>query len=324
MKSFRFRFYVSCFPDGYGATLFKTLRCESSGIEFPLTLGRDFVGTVVHKGFDIKNSDFRVGDSIWGVVPVHHQGCHCEYVAIDKCYVSKKPENVSDLDASAVLYAGMTAWSGLFISAQLGGLLGALCSNGDARGKKVLVLGAAGGVGSLAVQMLLAEGVEVVATASSDGVALIQNLGVTKVVDYTAEESDAILVGESPYDIILDCAGKGSDYAGTLPWTFGSYVTFKSPLLKNFDSDGLIGGGIKSARDLITSNLSTAPGAIRWGYFMPAQSGIQYLKTLVEHRRLLPIIDSTFTYDELPAAYRRVQEGHLRGKVVIDFSKNKL
>lgn len=309
--------------DGYGSTLLNTLRGESSDIEFPLILGRDFVGTVVHKGLDINNEDYKVGDKIWGVVPVHHQGCHCEYVTIDKRYVSKKPENLSDVDASAVLYAGLTAWSGLYITGQLGGVLGALCSNGGGQGKKVLVLGAAGGVGNLAVQMLQAEGVEVVATCGTDAISVVQNLGITKVVDYTSAESDATLIGESPYDIIMDCAAKGADYAGTLPWTFGSYVTFKSPLLKNFDSHGFVVGGLRNARDLLTSNLSTVGrnGCVKWGYFVPAQNGIQYLKKLAENQKLLPIIDSTYSYSSLPQAYKRVQDGHLRGKVVVDFTK---
>lgn len=299
------------------------MRCNSSDIEFPLTLGRDFVGTVVSKGLAIKNSEYKAGDKVWGVVPPHHQGCHCEYVTIDKCYVSPKPENLSDLDASAVLYAGLTAWSGLFVTGQLNGLLGAICPNSGGRDRKVLVLGAAGGVGMLAVQMLQAEGVEVVATCANDAVSIIQNLGITKVVDYMAEESDALLCMESPYDIILDCAGKGSDYANALPWSFGSYITFKSPLMKNFDTHGLIAGSIVNVRDLITSNLSAMErkGSVKWGYFMPAQSGIKYLKKLAENRKLLPIIDSTFTYETLPEAYQRVQSGHLRGKVVVDFTK---
>lgn len=295
-----------------------------SDIEFPLTLGRDFVGTIVHKGFDSSNDQYRVGDKVWGVVPVHHQGCHCEYVAIENNYVSKKPENLSDIDASAVLYAGLTAWSGLFLTGHLNGLLGAICPTaGSSYGKKVLVLGASGGVGSLAVQMLQAEGVEVVATCSTDAVATLHNLGDAKVVDYTSEDSNSLLIGESPYDIILDCAGKGSEYANELPWRFGSYITFKSPLLKNFDSDGLIAGGFKNARDLIASNVSAAQGKglVKWGYFMPAQNGIQHLKKLAENRKLLPIIDSTFSFDSLPEAYKKVQEGHLRGKVVIDFEK---
>lgn len=302
-----------------------TLRCNSSDIEFPLILGRDFVGTVVHKGLEIKNSEYKTGDKIWGVVPVHHQGCHCEFVTVDKSYISKKPENLNDTDASGVLYAGLTAWSGLYLTGQLGGVLGALCSNGGGRGKKVLVLGAAGGVGNMAVQILQAEGVEVVATCGSDAVPLIQNLGVTKVVDYTADDSDSSLVNESPFDIILDCAGKGSEYAATLPWTFGSYITFKSPLLKNFDSYGLMAGGLRNAKDLLTSNISTMSGngSVKWGYFMPAQNGIQYLKGLAEKQKLLPIIDSTFSYEALPEAYQKVQNGHLRGKVVVDFTKSR-
>jgi reticulon-4-interacting protein 1, mitochondrial len=90
--------------DGYGSTLLNTMRNETSDIEFPLILGRDFVGSVVHKGLDVKNSEFKAGDKIWGVLPVHHQGCHCEYITIDKCFVTKKPENLSDVEASSFLY----------------------------------------------------------------------------------------------------------------------------------------------------------------------------------------------------------------------------
>lgn len=298
------------------------MRCNSSDIEFPLTLGRDFVGTVVHKGLGIKQSDLKIGDKIWGVVPVHLQGCHAEYVCIDKCYVSKKPEQLSDIDAAAVLYAGLTAWSGLLITGQLGGLMGALCPHSGNRGKKVLVLGGSGGVGSLAIQILIAEGCEVVTTCSSDAIGLIKNLGIEKVIDYTSDECDGTLIHESPYDIILDCAGKGSDYAAALPWTFRNYVTFSSPLLKNFDQYGLVAGGIRNARGLITQNLSalSGQGSVKWGYFMPSQTGIEYLKNLVENRKLLPIIDSTFTFDTLVEAYQRVQDGHLRGKVVVDYT----
>lgn len=301
------------------------MRCESSEIEFPLIFGRDFVGTVVNKGLDIQNSEFRVGDKIWGVVPVQQQGCHCEIITIDKCYVSKKPEHLNDVDASAVLYAGLTAWSGLFLTGQLGGIIGAFCSIGGGREKKVLVLGASGGVGTLATQILLAENIEVVATCGPDAVGLVQNLGVSKVIDYTSSDSDTVLISESHYDIILDCAGKGSEYACTLPWTFDSYITLKSPLLKNFDSHGLVAGGLRNARDLITHNISVLHrgGAVKWGYFMPAQNGIQYLKKLAERKKLFPIIDSTFSFDDLPNAYQRVQNGHLRGKVVIDFTKRK-
>lgn len=300
-----------------------TLRCESSNIEFPLILGRDFVGTVVGKGLEIKNSEYNVGEKVWGVIPVHHQGCHCEYVTVDKSHVSKKPATLSDVEASAVLYSGLTAWSGLFITGQLAGSTTVLCPNSNAKVKKVLVLGASGGVGSIAVQILRAEGVEVVATCSTDALPLVTSFGASKVVDYTAPESDSTLISESPYNIILDCAGKGSDYASSLPWTFGSYITFKSPLMKNFDAHGMIGGGLKNIKDLLAANapVISGKGNVKWGYFWPSKDGMQYLKKLAVDRKLITAIDSTYSVESLPEAYQRIQDGHVRGKVVIDFTK---
>jgi NADPH:quinone reductase-like Zn-dependent oxidoreductase len=303
--------------------LLNTLRCNSNKIEFPLTLGRDFVGTVVQKGMEIDNSEFKLGDKIWGVVPVHRQGAHAEYVKVDKCHVSIKPANISDSDAAALLYAGLTAYSGIFFSAQLNGVSNMLCNSkvqGSAVGKKVLVMGASGGVGHLAVQILLAEGADVVATCSQEAIPLVCNLGASKVIDYTAAESDQMLLSESPYDVILDCAGKGAEYASTLPWNFGNYITFKSPLLRNFDDQGMLVGGLNNIKDLLAQNISVnRKGVVKWGYFLPTKNGISYLKHLVESKKLLPVIDSKFTYSDLTMAYAKVQSGHLRGKVVIEF-----
>lgn len=197
-----------------------------------------------------------------------------------------KPENLSDVDASGVLYAGLTAWSGLYITGQLGGFMGAITSSGGGKDKKVLVLGAAGGVGSIAIQILLAEGAHVVATCSKDAVFLIENLGVHKIIDYTSENSDSELIMGSPYDIILDCAGKGSNFAGELPWTFKNYITFKSPLLKNIDDHGLLSGGLKNVKDLLTYQ-TPASGLVKWGYFVPAPNGIEFLKKLCEAKKVI-------------------------------------
>jgi NADPH:quinone reductase-like Zn-dependent oxidoreductase len=299
------------------------MRCNQNGIEFPLTMGRDFVGTVVYKGMQIDNSEYKIGDKVFGVVPVHKQGCHCEYIVSDKCHVAKKPENISDADAAAILYAGLTAYSGIFLSGELCKLSGLLCDSvqkGGA-GKKVLVLGASGGVGHLAVQILQAEGAEVIATCGQDAVSFLNSLGVSKVIDYTSSESDSTIISESPYDLILDCAGKGAEYANQLPWVFNNYVTFKSPLLKNMDENGLIAGNVNSLKQLITQNITAlnGKGMVKWGYFMPFKNGISYLKKLAEQNQLLPVIDSKYNYDKLPEAYAKVKDGHLRGKVVIEF-----
>lgn len=72
---------------GYGATVLNALRCNQDSIEFPLTLGRDFSGTVVNKGMAVRNS-IQLNDKVWGVLPIHRNGCHSEFVAVDADYVS--------------------------------------------------------------------------------------------------------------------------------------------------------------------------------------------------------------------------------------------
>lgn len=303
------------FLGGYGSTLFNVLRCNK--IEFPLTLGREFVGTIVHKGMG--SSDLRLGDKVWGVVPFHQQGSHAEFIKIDKCFVSRKPENLDDVEAATVLYAGLTAFSGIFVSAPFDGYPAALLGQSSAKGKKVLVLGGSGGVGHLAIQILKAEGADVIATCSEDAKCLLEKLGVKNIIDYSSQECNLQLVAESPYDLILDCAGLGADHANALRWKFNNYVTFKSPLLKNLDDKGFIFGGLESVRSLLSTNIPALNkgGAVKWGYFLPLPNGIKYLTELVENGQLKPVIDSKFHFNDLPKAYERVASGHLRGKVAV-------
>nr|XP_029714835.1 reticulon-4-interacting protein 1 homolog, mitochondrial [Aedes albopictus] len=307
---------------GYGASVLNAMRCKSS-IEFPLTLGRDFCGEIVQKGMGVSSRDLDVGDEVWGVCPLHQQGSHAEYVVVERYCLSNKPENLSKIDASAVLYAGLTAWSGLYLTGQLGNLLGAISPVGGGRGKKVLVLGAAGGVGTLVVQMLLAEGIDVFATCSTDAVEMVQNLGVSYVLDYNDPAHVQQLSSVGKFDIILDCAGKGTDYATSVPWRFEQYITFNSPVLKNIDDNGFATGMYQNAVSIVRNNLASAGahnGLVKWGYFVPAPQGIAYLQKLVEKGKLLPIIEKVFPFDRTAEAYARVDEKHLRGKIVIDYN----
>ncbi|XP_065078366.1 reticulon-4-interacting protein 1 homolog, mitochondrial [Ochlerotatus camptorhynchus] len=307
---------------GYGAAVLNRMRSEIN-IEFPLTLGRDFCGEIVQKGLGVSSRDLDVGDEVWGVCPVQQQGSHADYVVVDRYCLSKKPENLTKVDASAVLYAGLTAWSGLYLTGQLGNLIGAISPVGGGRGKKVLVLGSAGGVGTLAVQMLLAEGVEVYATCSTDAMEMVQNLGVDYIFDYTDPAHVQNLSHAGKFDIVLDCAGKGTEYATTVPWRFEQYITFNSPVLKNIDDNGFATGMYQNAISMVRNNMASVTaqnGLVKWGYFVPAPQGIAYLQKLVEKGKLLPIIEKVFQFDRTSDAYARVEEKHLRGKIVIDYN----
>lgn len=183
------------------------------------------------------------------------------------------------------------------MSGQLGGLSGAFTSHGGGRGKRVCILGATGGVGSIAVQIAKAEGAEVVATCATDAVPQIQALGVTHVVDYTSPDASNDLTRFGPYDIILDCAGKGSQYAAEIPWRYQHFVTFSSPTLKNIDAMGLACGAAKNVFELVQENiksLTTQQGFIKWAYFVPAPHGIDYLKNLVDRNKVCLFVQFIF------------------------------
>uniref|UniRef100_A0A1B0BRP7 Enoyl reductase (ER) domain-containing protein n=1 Tax=Glossina palpalis gambiensis TaxID=67801 RepID=A0A1B0BRP7_9MUSC len=306
---------------GYGSAVLKVLRCQPNAIEFPLTLGREFCGTLIQNGMSVNNFKLPVGQRVWGVVPVQStQGAHAQYVRVPDYCVGMVPEILTNAEASSVLYAGLTAWSGIYLTAQLGGVCGALTADGGGANKRVLVLGGSGAVGSLAIQILRAQGSQVLATCSENATELVQNLGADCVIDYRNPSKMATLRNFAPYDLVLDCSGQGSEAAETLDFKYDQYVTFSSPLLRNIDSSGVGLGLLKNFANILEANvksLTNSKGLIKYGFFIPAPQGIELLKQLVERKKLLPLIDSCYKFEELPEAFKRVKAGHLRGKVVV-------
>lgn len=138
------------FLEGYGRRIFSIWRRDS--LEFPLTVGRDFSGIVVDKGHQV-GSEFNIGDRVYGFVPLHRQGCHSEAVLVHKGHVRHQPTHLTPIQAASLPYVSMTAWSALFVTGEL--------IFREKRNCRVLVLGASGGVGTLAVQLLKSQGCDV-------------------------------------------------------------------------------------------------------------------------------------------------------------------
>nr|CAD7401812.1 unnamed protein product [Timema poppensis] len=307
---------------GYGSKLLgifrQVLACNSSEIiEFPLILGRDFSGRVISKGHGV-GPDLKLGDEVWGVVPPHRQGCHAERVVVNKNLLHKKPSNLTSVEAGSMLYTSVTAWAALKVSGDLLFL--------PSRGKRVLVLGGSGGVGTAAIQMLRAWGAHVVATCSTDATSLVESLGANTVIDYTHPDSHRHIREEGKYDIILDTAGIGSSegpsYADCLKdWSLSKYITLTSPLLQNVDNHGPVAGMVKNALDLIVPNIRTGlvsgSSTVRWGFFLPTPQSLSEITELTEQGKITPIVEKVYPFTEMPAAYERVKCGHLRGKIAI-------
>ncbi|XP_075233279.1 NAD(P)H oxidoreductase RTN4IP1, mitochondrial-like [Lycorma delicatula] len=307
---------------GYGASVLNTLRqvehCTlAPELEFPLILGRDCCGEVIAKGNDV-GDDLNVGDIVYGVIPVHHQGCHAENVVLNKRLVRKKPDEISVEKAASLLYVGMTAWSALKLTGDLWLM--------PSERKKVLVIGASGGVGTVAVQLLKSWNAEVVAICNKDAVPLVKSLCADHVIDYTAPEAMHEISRYGKYDIIFDVAGiPESDIQNYIPllkeWALAKYITLRSPLLRNFDNFGLIPGMFQNAKELLLPNLTTGAvtrgSSIRWAFFVPLPNGLDEIHHLIATKKIKPVIHKKFKFSELPLAYKEVQKGHLRGKVVV-------
>ncbi|TDG43819.1 hypothetical protein AWZ03_009769 [Drosophila navojoa] len=307
---------------GYGSKLLNQFRCQANDdIEFPLTLGREFCGVLVQKGMGVCHQQLQLGTRVWGVVPIpNSNGAHSEYVVVPASCIAPAPKLLDDSEATSVLYAGLTAWSGMYITGGLGGPCGAATSAGGGANKRVLVLGGSGSVGSLAIQILKSQGAQVLATCSENAVEMVRQLGADCVVDYTKPDAMEQLCTYAPYDIVLDCAGQGGQAAAESPYDFRQYITFNSPLLANIDKKGLCLGALQNVSDLVQTNVRTATqrgGVVKWGYFYPAAHGIEFLSGLVERGKLIPQIDSTFDFKDMPKAFERLKCGHMRGKIVV-------
>ncbi|KAI9496860.1 hypothetical protein BDB00DRAFT_807555 [Zychaea mexicana] len=206
----------------------------------PRILGGDYAGIVVDKGNQV--TEFEIGDAVYGTLsmPVGPNGSYAEFVLASKgsgCIV-KKPDNISFEEAAGCGVALMTAYQAIT-------RLGNLPKEGP---KKVLVIGASGGVGTYAVQYAKAlPETQVVGICSSKNIELVRGLGADRVIDYTSKEAmDALVKDEfETYDLIVDCVG-GDDYYNQLVNLLkkkGTFSTAVGPAIHvGSEKVGLFGG----------------------------------------------------------------------------------
>ncbi len=251
--------------------------------------GIDFAGVVAAVGGGM--SAFAPGDEVYGC----QNGAFAEYV-VAGARVARKPANLSFEEAAAVPVAGITALQGL---RDHGGL------RSD---QKVLVNGAAGGVGTFAVQIAKALGAEVHAVCSARNAEQAQELGATRVFDYTRE--NFARSGER-YDVLFDNAGNRS-------WRSMCAV---------LDSDGtvvLVGGPREKrwlgplghiARAKLAATLDRRSAV----FFIakPNADDLEALRHLIESGRVRPVIEHRYDLEQIVEAMRQLDDGHARAKTVV-------
>ena len=248
-------------------------------------LGRDFAGVVEDVGKEV--SDLAPGDQVFGV----RSGAFAEYVSA--LNVVRKPANVTFEEAATMGIAGLTALQGLRDHAGL------------QPGERVLINGASGGVGSLAVQIAKAAGAHVTAVCSTRNVEQTRALGADRVLDYT--RVDFTREGER-YDLIADVAGGHS-------WTAMQRV---------LEPDGrlvVVGahGSRSQLRHIAAIKLASLRSEHEVKFFIAKldKPDLQTLADMLESGELKPAIDRTYELAEAQDALRTFGEGHVRGKLVL-------
>jgi NADPH:quinone reductase-like Zn-dependent oxidoreductase len=257
-----------------------------------IRLGVDFAGTVEAVGRSVTR--FKPGDEVFGGA----DGAFAQYVtARENGSLALKPANLTFEQAAAVPVAAITA-------------LQALRDKGHVQpGQKVLINGASGGVGTFAVQLAKAFGADVTAVCSTRNVALVQSLGADHVIDYTRED---FTQGTQRYDLIIDIVGTHSlsAYRRVLN-PQGALVMVGGP------NEGVwIGPLSASVKAMLLS-----PFVSQKMIFMLAhlnEQDLETLRDLMQAGKLTPVIDRRYPLGETAEALRYLEQGHARGKVIIE------
>jgi NADPH:quinone reductase-like Zn-dependent oxidoreductase len=252
--------------------------------------GTDFAGQVEAIGEDV--TEFQPGDEVFGTCA----GAFAEYACVKRDELALKPANLTFMQAAAVPTSALTALQGLR-------------DQGEVQpGQKVLIIGAAGGVGTFAVQLAKAFGAEVTGVCSTSKVELVRSIGADHVIDYT--RADFTQMGRR-YDVILDTAGnrplsylrRGLTPRGTLVIVGGE------------EGGRWLGGTDRQIRALVLSLF--VRHRLRSFIATSRKEDLQLLSELVEAGKVTPVIDRTYALSEAPEAIRDLEEGHARGKAVI-------
>ncbi|XP_075720327.1 NAD(P)H oxidoreductase RTN4IP1, mitochondrial isoform X2 [Rhinoderma darwinii] len=302
--------------DGYGANSLNMsrdpLHVKMSGSEFPLILGRDVSGTVMECGLNVKY--FKPGDQVWAAVPPWKQGSFAEFVVASANEVSLKPKSLSHAEAASLPYVALTAWTALVNSCGL--------SKEKCPGKRVLIIGSSGGVGTAAIQLLKSWGAHVTAVCSGNAFTVMKDLGADDIIDYTVASLQDQLKTKDPFDAILDNVGGTSEELALQylkPWSGATFVTLVTPFLYNNDRLGIADGMMRTGVTLVSKVMKHYCKGIhyRWGFFAPSGPFLDEIGELVDAGKIRPVIEDVLQFSDVRKAFQKLEAGHARGKTVI-------
>lgn len=256
--------------------------------DFPVILGWDAAGIVEQTGPAVTR--FKEGDEVFAYCrkPVVHGGAYAACIALEEEHAAIKPKNISFEEAASIPLAGLAAYQSLFDAARIN------------PGETVLIHAAAGGVGGFGVQLAKDHGAMVWATASGHNKKYVQDLGASRVVDYTQEDFRQAIRSQYPdgVDVVFDC--------------FGGEVLQKSAYI------------VKKGGRLITivddpTGLARTDIHKEFVFVAPNSAQLTELAQMVEQGRIKTHLSQVFPFglEEARKAHELSESGHTRGKMVL-------
>jgi|SRR5271157_175605 NADPH:quinone reductase-like Zn-dependent oxidoreductase len=258
-------------------------------------LGADIAGRVEAVGRSVRQ--FKPGDEVFGDLFRNGLGGFAEYACAGEDALALKPACITFEEAAAVPVAAVTALHGLRDKGKI------------QPGQRVLINGASGGVGTFAVQIAKSFGANVTAVCSTRNVDMVRLIGADRVIDYTRE--DFTRNGQQ-YDLIIGTNGYHPifDYKRALS-PRGIYVMTG-------------GSGAQMFQAMLLGPLISMTGRKKMGGLSssPDKKALLLIKELLETGKVKPVIDRRYPLSEVPEAFRYIEEGHARGKIVITNEQN--
>lgn len=258
-----------------------------SGIRRPRKkiLGIEFAGEIEALGRNVKR--FKEGDQVFGSTEPG-LGAYAEYICLpETTLLAQKPDKITWEEAAAGPVSSLAA-------------LYYLKKAGVQSGKKVLINGASGALGVAAVQLAKYYGAEVTGVCSTGNLNMVRSLGADNVIDYTQED----FTGQSEaYDIIFDAVGKSSFSKCKIALKKGGIYVLSIPTLAII------------IQTIWTSKIGSKKAV--FGIAKSTAEDIDFIKGLIEVRKLKPVVDRTWPLEQIVEAHSYVDKGHKKGNVVI-------
>lgn len=255
--------------------------------EFPLIPGWDVAGVVEETGYAARR--FQAGDEVYAYArrPLIKHGTFAEYISLPEAYLAERPTNISMEEAGGIPLVGLTAYQSIFDFGEL------------KKDQTLLILGASGGVGTLAIQLAKSVGANVIGVASEANHDYMKELGADITIDYNDHHVGEAVKKAQPegVDLIFHCS-RGDSFAQVM----------ETGVLKD-------GGKIAS----ITKSKPDISDDIEFKYVFvePNSEQLEHIAALADNGKIRVPISKTYTLEETGQALQEIEKLHTRGKLII-------